>query len=239
MATLAQSPSSAEQRERLFFLVMAFVIAAHMVIAFSFFRLIGMSSFGAPWWVHVHAITMFAWLGLYVAQNWLVWRGRIANHRRLGILLAAFAVWVVVIGFAVTAMNVHTHRTLGFTSLPSFLAADWTGITAFGTLVAGAIVLRRRPDWHKRLMLAAMIALIGPGIARLLPVPLLLDMTGWAVFAIQLAYLAAAMIFDRRTRGTVHAAWYWGVGAAFSEVFLPFGLVAFPPFAALADAIAG
>ena len=62
METVATLPASAEQRERLFFLSMAIAIAVTVVVAFSLFYVAGISSFGAPWWVHVHGLTFVAWI---------------------------------------------------------------------------------------------------------------------------------------------------------------------------------
>jgi hypothetical protein len=40
-------------------------------------------------------------------------------------------------------------------------------ILVYGALVAAAIANRRRPDWHKRLMLLAAISVLTPAIARI------------------------------------------------------------------------
>jgi hypothetical protein len=53
--TVASLGAAAEQRERLFFLSMALAIAVTVAVAFSLFYVAGISSFGAPWWVHVNA----------------------------------------------------------------------------------------------------------------------------------------------------------------------------------------
>jgi len=84
-ATLNALPApDAEQRERLFFLAMAVAIAATVLTGFGAFALLGISSVRAPWWVHVHGISFMAWIGLYLTQNLLVFRGDTQTHRRLG-----------------------------------------------------------------------------------------------------------------------------------------------------------
>src|SRR5688572_4580991 len=95
--TLTDSPS-VEQRERLFFLAMAMSIVMTVVIGFSLFLVVGISSFGAPWWVHVHAVTFMAWIGFYLMQNVLVYTGNTALHRQLGLLGVALAGWMVIVG---------------------------------------------------------------------------------------------------------------------------------------------
>lgn len=239
MATLAASDVTAVQKERAFFFYMSLAIAVNVVAGFVFFLAIGQSSFGAPWWVHVHAVTMMGWVGLYVTQNFLVWRGQLANHRQLGLLVAAWSVWMVPVGLAVTAMNVHTHRSPPFFAADFFLAMDWLNIVVFAGLVWTAVRLRQRSDWHKRLMLGGMITLMGPGVGRLLPLPLLRENVIWAILLVQLVYFAIAMLYDRRTQGRVHPAWYWGLGLQVAFALLINPLAALPPFQALVQSIAG
>jgi small-conductance mechanosensitive channel len=69
LETLASQGTPAELRERLFFLVMAIAIAVTVIVAFSLFRFAGISSFGAPWWVHIHAVTFMTWIGFYVLHR--------------------------------------------------------------------------------------------------------------------------------------------------------------------------
>ena len=52
-----------------------------------------------------------------------------------------------------------------------------------------------------------------PAFGRLLPLPLLIPYAGLAVFPTLLAIPVAGAIYDRRTRGAVHPAWWWGIGA--------------------------
>ncbi len=91
MATIAAPVTSPLQRERTFYFVMSLFFLAAAVGGFGFFFVIGASTFASPWWVHVHAVTMTAFLSLYVVQTWLVHRGDPATHRRLGALGARSA----------------------------------------------------------------------------------------------------------------------------------------------------
>ena len=47
------------------------------------------------------------------------------------------------------------------------LAFGMFDIIVFATLVSWAIYWRRRPDWHKRLMLSATILLLGAAVVRI------------------------------------------------------------------------
>lgn len=237
MATLAAPELSALQRERNFFFYMALAISANVVAGFVDAFVSGRSHFSAPWWIHVHAVSMMCWLGLYVTQTFLVWRGRIAFHRTLGIAVAIWSVWIFAIGLGLTAMDVHAHRSPRFFSPTYFLAMDWLDVIAFAGLVWTALWLRRRPDWHKRLILSGMIVLMVPGVARLFPLALLRERVIWPVLAVQLAYFAVAALYDQRAHGRVHPAYRWGVGVLLVYVVLIGPVAALPPFQALTQAL--
>jgi len=168
METAVSLGASTERRERLFFLVMAIAIAITVVTAFGLFRLAGISSFGAPWWVHVHAVTFMIWTGFYVLQNALVFRNDIGLHRRLGRIGAVYAIWIVFVGLVLTPVTLAAHRWPPFFTAPYFLALDWVNIVVFGALFYAAIHNRKRTDWHRRLMLCATVCLIAPALGRLI-----------------------------------------------------------------------
>lgn len=237
MATVATPATSSVQKERAFFFYMALAILATVLAGFGFFFAIGASSFHSPWWVHVHAVSMGTWVMLYVTQNWLVWRGNLTAHRRLGPIAAGWSVWIFALGFVTTAMDVHTHRVPPFFSPNYFLMMDWLNMVAFGALAWTAVRLRARSDWHKRLMLGAMINLIAVAWGRL-TLPFLFDQRGiWLVMVILLGYFGVGMLHDRHTRGSVHPAYYWGAGALVVWVSLSFATQDLPPVLALATSL--
>jgi hypothetical protein len=239
MATAATTAPSELQKERAFFFYMALAILLTVLAGFGFFFAIGASSFHSPWWVHVHAVSMGTWTLLYVTQNWLVYRGNVAGHRQLGPVAAGWSVWIVVLGFAITAMDVHTHRVPPFFQPNYFLMMDWLNMVAFAALAWSAVRLRARSDWHKRLMLGAMINLIAVAWGRLI-LPPLFDQRGvWLVMLALFCYFGVAMLYDRRARGSVHPAYYWGASALVVWVSLSFAMANLPPVVALAARLAG
>lgn len=238
MATVAAPGTSAQERERRFFFNMALAILATCVAGFGLFFAIGASSFGAPWWVHLHAVSMTAWIGLYMVQNTLVLRGNVAAHRRLGMAAAVGSVWIVALGFVITAMDVRTGRVPPFFEPGFFLVMDWLNMVAFAGLTWTAVRLRTRADWHKRLMLAATLNLITVAWGRL-TLPFIFDQRGiWLVLLILLGYFGVAMAFDRRTYGKIHPAHFWGAGTLIVWVVVTFLIADLPPVARLTAAIA-
>ena len=237
MEAVAFASATTEYRERRFFLFMAIAIALTVVVAFSLFLVAGISSFGAPWWVHIHAVTFMAWIGFYVLQNTLVFRNEIALHRRLGPIGAGYAAWMVLVGLVLTPLTLAVGRSPPFFTPAYFLALDWVNILGFGALFYAAIANRKRTDWHRRLMLCATVCVIAPAPGRLI-VLAGLPMTASLDVAILLVFIFVAMLFDWIYRGRVHVAYAWGVATLVLIVVIVEMLAKFPPFLALAGRIA-
>jgi hypothetical protein len=83
-------------------------------------------------------------------------------------------------------------------------------LVVFTTLVGAALWLRKRGDYHKRLMLIGTLALIPAATTRLFlsGLPGILMMFGLA----EALFLLALVAHDRRTLGRVHTATGWGGG---------------------------
>lgn len=212
-----------------FFVIAAYVMAGIIIAGFGMQWLMGRSSFRSPPMLHVHALVFMGWTILYVVQNHLVGRGSVALHRRLGWIGAGWAVAVVILGLYMTAMMVRQGRTPFFFQPGYFLFMNWLTVLGFGALTAAAIRLRRRTDWHRRLMLCGMAILTGPAFGRLLPMPLLIPFAAWGVFVCVMLFPIAGMVADIRRHGTIHRAWWWGAGTI-AALQLAIGMVAFSPF---------
>lgn len=224
-------------RDDRFFLIMAIIMALTNIAGFSLQLAMGRSTFAAPWTVHAHAVIFFGWTFFYVVQSALVAGGSVALHRRLGWIGAGWAAAVVLVGVATTVMMVRRGTTPFFFQPVFFLFMNCLTALFFGALVTVAIWLRRRSDWHRRLLLCAMAMLTGPAFGRLLPMPLMIPWAAWGVFLAIMLFPLAGMIADQRRRGLVHPAWWWGTGTMLA-VQMAMGALAFSgPGLALYDVI--
>lgn len=236
----AASTVPASVRDNGFYLGMSLAIAATVIGGFGSFALRGLVDIGrVPYWVHVHGAVFMSWTLLFVTQNALAHRGSIALHRWLGWVAVGLAAAMVPLGILTASMAVVLDRVPPFFTPSIFLALSALELVAFVILLASAIRMRRRTEWHRRLMLCAMISIIGPAFGRILPMPLLGPWGGLAVLSGQMLFLVVAIAHDLASRGRVHPA--YGVGAA---VILVEGLAvpilaATPPVLRLASALAG
>ncbi|MEO7691316.1 MAG: hypothetical protein ABIS51_18675 [Sphingomonas sp.] len=239
MATLASGSTSGADgiqpaaKDRTFFLVMAIAIASTTIAGFVLQLAMGRSSFGAPWWVHVHGVTFMGWLFIYLAQNLLVASNNLALHRRLGWFAACYVAWMVAVGLSVNTLAAIHHRIPFFFQPNIFLVMDWLSVLLFAGLTWAGVRMRGRTDWHRRLMLCAAILIMAPGIGRILPMPLLGEWQLWTIWLVQLVYLSVALVYDVVTRGRIHPAYVWGFGAITLTTAVMRPLAFTPPMLAL------
>jgi hypothetical protein len=127
-----------------------------------------------PLHLHAHGVLLIAWFVLFLTQSVLVASGRMYMHRRLGLASIGLATALVPVTVATTIRA--AVAWLGALSQDDAAAIErWifavTGnfvlIGLFLVFFTLAICLRRRPDWHKRLMLLASLSLVAPAVDRL------------------------------------------------------------------------
>lgn len=213
MAVVSDGAPASADRDEGFFLGGAIAMALVIVAGFSVQLAMGRSSFSAPPLVHAHAVVFMGWVVIYLLQNVFAATGRLASHRRLGWVAAAWIVPMLILGFAVTLAIVRRGGVPFFFKPLQFLIFDPVSLLTFAGLTTAAILLRRRTDWHRRLHFCAMAVLLGPGFGRLLPMPLLAPWAWEATIAVCLIFPLAGMWSDKRRSGRAHPAWSWGVAA--------------------------
>ena len=119
--------------------------------------------------VHLHGVTMTAWVALFVTQVWLISSKRVRVHQRLGFMGIGLAALILPIGFvaAVRAAKYGSPSTppgvnpLGFMIVPLF------DLIMFTIFFGAAIYYRKKPAQHKMLMLLTAINFLPPAIARI------------------------------------------------------------------------
>ena len=130
--------------------------------------------FDVPLIVHLHGVTMTAWVALFVTQVWLISSKRVRVHQRLGFMGIGLAALILPIGFvaAVRAAKYGSPSTppgvnpLGFMIVPLF------DLIMFTIFFGAAIYYRKKPAQHKMLMLLTAINFLPPAIARIPIAPL-------------------------------------------------------------------
>ncbi|MBI3346379.1 MAG: hypothetical protein HY020_04105 [Burkholderiales bacterium] len=113
----------------------------------------------------LHGAALTLWFALTVQQAWAARTRRTSWHAR-----AAWLAVPVLIGVVVSGFWVNTALALQITSDQDpenmFVWANYMSLLSYVVLVALAVAKRRQLAAHRRLMLFASIAIIGPAFAR-------------------------------------------------------------------------
>ncbi|GIL39973.1 hypothetical protein [Roseiterribacter gracilis] len=196
---------------------------------------IAIIGFSATYWVqlprgtviaspllHLHAILTTGWLILLVLQTRWIVTGQVGKHRSWGVFGVALATALVVTGVAVAIESLrHRLGTPYEATARPFLIVPVSTVLEFGCFVTAALLMVRRPEVHKRLMLVAtgtmlnaaaarfvFFALRGyapgarPGIGESPPVGAAIVIT-----ALGLLPVFVGMVIDVRRRGRPHPAY--------------------------------
>lgn len=117
-----------------------------------------------PLIVHIHAVVFTGWMVLLTAQILLVLGDRVAVHRRLGWITAAWACVMAILG--PWASMVAKGPVPSGPASPQFLSIQFGAILAFVVFVVWGIALRNNPAAHKRIMILSTVALVSAGYGR-------------------------------------------------------------------------
>lgn len=213
MATVA--PSNSGQmfaREQRVFLWGGIFMVLVLVTGFSMQLAAGRSSFGAPLYVHLHALTFFGWTMIYLTQTLLGTSGNVALHKKLGWVGVAWIPLMVVVGTMVAYLSLRRAHTAPFFTPAYFTVMAPLTVYTFAGLAIAAVMKRRQTDWHKRLHFCAMAGLMGPGFGRILPMPLFMPHAAQVETASIFVIPVVAAAIDWRQTGQLHRAWLWGIG---------------------------
>ena len=115
--------------------------------------------------VHIHGAMFSCWILLLIAQVTLVSVGRISWHKRLGIFGMILAGLMVLVGFMTLIGAVRRHAVFGM-GLDALFGEDVLQLSVFAVPVFWALRARVDAPAHKRLMILATVALLGPALAR-------------------------------------------------------------------------
>ena len=168
--------------------------------------------FGTPelsLYVHIHGLVFTSWVLLFLAQTTLVATGRTDMHRKLGVGGAVLAALLLIVGTTTAVLRVKGGGSSPIPGVPplSFLAVPLFDMVVFAILISAGLMLRNRPDTHKRLMTLATIALMSAPIAR---IPGVLRAGPPGFFGLTDLFIVAMLVYDLATRRKVHPATIWG-----------------------------
>jgi uncharacterized membrane protein YozB (DUF420 family) len=202
-------PAQRARRERQFFSTMSLAAAVTVVWGFGptyFLK----EAYGTPplsTLLHVHGALFTAWIVLLLAQTALVATRNTPVHRRLGQTAVVLIPAMLVLGWMAGVDAARRGSTIPGLTPQAFLIIPLAAIVVFTILAAAAMILKRRPDYHKRLMLLATIELLTAAVAR---ISLVAPYGPAGFFGVTDLFVLTLFAFDYATLKKVHPATVWG-----------------------------
>ena len=155
--------------------------------------------------IQIHGFVFVGWMALLLTQVVVAARGQVQLHRKIGRYGVAYGWLVLAMGLVVGPAASMIHVQAGEWTRDrgaGFLLITFGDMVLFGACFAAAVAYRHRPEIHKRLMIAATVALLFAAIGRMtfIASPALSGLV-W------LSPLLIGMVYDKVTQGRVHPAY--------------------------------
>lgn len=200
----------------------ALLIASSVFVAFSrtyflhrWFHKPNLSLF-----LHVHAAAMTLWIALFLIQTLLIPAGQPALHRKLGLLGMASAALVPLFGASATVIAARREVLAHAQDVPIVivvLALELTQMLMFTGFAAAGFLLRKRVDFHKRLMLLATLCMLPNAIVRIIRLPsFIIPLIIWSLS------IGLVVLVDRLVQRRLHPVFIRWAGVQVAMLWLAF-----------------
>lgn len=190
------------RRSHQFYLGLTLFLMATVVLGFwpSYFGTLLGGGVARPLVMHVHGAIFTGWMLLLFLQVGLASNGQLRAHRRVGTFGIWYGALVWVMGVIATFAAPVIHVRAGewpIDQAAGFLILPIGDMILFGGFFAAAVKYRSKPELHKRLIVAATVALAFAAVARM-------NFTATPFFLIWMAPMAALAAFDFISTRRVH-----------------------------------
>jgi len=174
--------------------------------------------------IQFHGALMTGWILLFLVQTFLVSSRRLTWHRQLGIAGVIYAASIVPVGCMATLYaarrEIRAHSPFVSSQL-NVLGLELMQMLLFGSLIAAAILLRTRGEFHKRLMAMATLCILPNAIVRLT----LLSHIGFlgsniVILTIWASFVVCVVGIDAYRIGRLHPAFAWSAPLSIATLYL-------------------
>ena len=204
------SIQAAQRRDHRFFMTMTILAAAWVFVGYSqtYYLKAWVPSPQLATLIHIHAAVFTTYLLLYILQTALVSMRRTALHMTLGWASVVLIPIMALLGTAAVFWSAKQGHKIVWPDVEIAAAVNLGDGYTFDVLAAAGILLRKKPQAHKRLMLTSLYGgLIPPAMER---TPLH-NFGGLAIFPTIFAFLLAGPVYDLITRRRIHPAYLWSL----------------------------
>jgi hypothetical protein len=154
--------------EQSFYFWMSLLVFAIVVYGFHF--TVGDNLFHPatprPWILYVHAALFSSWLIFFIVQSALVRTRNTSVHKRLGWFGLGMGILMPIVGVATAIAMGRLHTLEGSKDQAQALAIPLNDLVVFSIAFGLAFYWRKRPEFHRRLVLVATCALTAAAFGR-------------------------------------------------------------------------
>lgn len=156
--------------DKYFYLSMSLLVAA--IVGWGFSHTVDANLFHPaiprPTILYFHAAASSSWVVFFILQSALVRTHNVRLHRTLGWFGAALGSFMILLGCATSVIMARfdTYQ-LHIPGQDAFLIVPFTDMLFFGTCFALAILWRRKPELHRRLIFAGTCLLLDAAFGRI------------------------------------------------------------------------
>jgi len=147
--------------------------------------------------VYLHGIIMFLWYILVVVQSKLVRSRNISLHKRLGKNSLLLALGIIITGIWMSVVHYSRPDGFLFSTINTFILIN------FIILYSLALNNRHRPEFHKRYMTFASLAVVFPALGRII---LGLNLNEYLSVPLWILLVLVIGVFDFKSQRKVHPA---------------------------------
>ncbi len=155
--------------DRYFYFAMSLLMS--VVVVYGFSRTMGARIIhpktAPPAILYVHAFVFYGWLAFFIFQSALIRTHNVLLHRSMGWVGVALGVVIPVLGISTAITMNRIHLLVDHVAdAPAFMLVPFFDVFCFTTTFALAIYWRKKPEFHRRLILIASCALTAAGWGR-------------------------------------------------------------------------
>jgi hypothetical protein len=192
-----------------FYFLMSLVVA--LVVVYGFSRTINARLIHPPsprpLILYFHALIFSSWVLLFVLQSALIRTRNLKLHRQLGWFGLALGVAIPIVGIATTIAMTRLRMQEGRGDAAQFMVVPFFDMGSFTVAFALAFLYRKRPEFHRRLMLIATCSLTAAAFGRF---PYALMPRHWFYAGVD-ALILLGLIRDLLVTERVHPVYLFGL----------------------------
>lgn len=163
-----------------------------------------------PTSIIIHGIFNILWFVVLLYQSWNIYKGRILNHKKIGLIGFSLAAIIIIMNFYLIYMVTQKYHEGEYSlQLAAGLSlGNFVGYVMNSIIIILAFFLKHKPEYHKRLIFLFSLSLVSFASDRIGRMIINTDDVGLngilMGYAVHVLFIIALIIYDIKTRKKPH-----------------------------------